>query len=79
MIEVEVLNETFLGNKSFEEINISLNDLKNQEERIGWIDLNEGKGKIRMKLLCIINLVNYYEIQLNKTITELKKFLKNIR
>lgn len=76
MLKVEVLNETFLGNKSFGYVNISLNDLKNQEERISWFDLNEGKGKIRMKILCIMNLVNYYETQLNKTITELKNFEK---
>ena len=73
-LKVEVLNETFLGNKSFGYVNINLNDLKDQEEKFNWFDLNTGKGKIRMKILCIINLVQYYEAELNKTITELKNF-----
>jgi len=76
VLNIEVLNETLLGNKSFGYININLNDLKNQEEKISWFDLNTGKGKIRMKIICIINLVNYYQNELNKTITELTHFEK---
>lgn len=74
--KIEVLNETFLGNKSIGYVNISLDDLKNQEERISWFDLNNGKGKIRMKILCILNLVSFHEKQLNKTTSELKNFEK---
>jgi len=74
--QIEVLNETFLGNKSIGYVNISLDDLKNQEERINWFDLNTGKGKIRMKILCILNLVSYHEKQLNKTTSELKNYKK---
>ena len=76
ILKIEVMNETFLGNKSFGYININLNDLKDQEEKLNWFDLNSGKGKIRMKLLCIINLVEYYDVQLNKIVTQLKNFEK---
>ena len=76
IIKIEVMNESFLGKKSFGYININLNDLKDQEEKLNWFDLNNGKGKIRMKLLCIINLVQYYDVQLNKIITQLKNFEK---
>ena len=75
-IKVEILNESFLQNKSLGYININLNDLKDQEEKFNWYDLNTGKGKIRMKLLCIINLVNYYEAQLNRVNKELSNFQK---
>ncbi len=76
VLKIEVFNELFLGNKSFGYININLNDLKDQEEKLNWFDLNTGKGKIRMKILCIINLVKYYEDELNKTISKLKNFEK---
>ena len=76
MAQIEVLNETFLGNKRIGYVNISLDDLKNQEESINWFDLNTGKGKIRMKILCILNLVSYHEKQLNKTTSELKNYKK---
>ena len=76
VVKIEVLNESFMGNKSLGYININLDDLKDQEEKLSWFDLNTGKGKIRMKILCIINLVNYYENQLEKKITELKNFEK---
>ena len=76
VVKVEVLNETLLGNKSFGYITISLNDLINQEEIISWFDLNTGKGKIKLKILCVINLVNYYDNQINKTISDLKNLKK---
>ena len=76
IIRIEILNETFLGNKSYGYINIDLNDLKNQEERINWFDLSSGKGKLRMKILCIFNLVSYFDNQFNKTISELNNFEK---
>ena len=76
ILKIEVMNETFLGNRSFGYINFNLNDLKDQEEKLKWFDLNSGKGKIRMKLLCIINLVEYYDVQLNKIVTQLKNFEK---
>ena len=76
IIRIEILNETFLGNKSYGYINIDLNDLKNQEERISWFDLSSGKGKLRMKILCIFNLVSYFDNQFNKTISELNNFEK---
>ena len=68
VLKVEVLNETFLGNKSLGYVNINLNDIKNQEEKLSWFDLNTGNGKIRMKIICIINLVKYYETQLNNIV-----------
>lgn len=74
IIKIEILNETFLGNKSYGYINFDLNDLKDQEERISWFDLSSGKGKIRMKILCIFSLVSFFENQLNKTISELNNF-----
>jgi hypothetical protein len=76
VLKVEVLNETFLGNKSLGYVNINLNDLKNQEEKLNWFDLNTGNGKIRMKIICIINLVKYYEAQLNNIIGKLGNFEK---
>ena len=76
VVKVEVLNETLLGNKSFGHITISLNDLINQEEILSWFDLNTGKGKIKLKILCVINLVNYYDNQINKTISDLKNLKK---
>ncbi len=76
IIKIKVMNESFLGNKSLGNLNINLNDLKDQEEKLNWFDLDNGKGKIRMKLLCIINLAQYYDVQLNKIITQLKNFEK---
>ena len=61
VLKLEVLNETFLWNKSLVYVNINLNDIKNQEEKLSWFDLNTGNGKIRMKIIFIINLVKYYE------------------
>lgn len=75
-LKVEVLNETYLGNKSFGYIIINLNDLINQEEMENWFNLNTGKGKIRMKIICILNMAKYYENQLIKTIKELKNCQK---
>ena len=74
VIKIEVFNESILGNKSLGNININLNDLKAQEEILSWFDLNSGKGKIKMKILCILNLVSYYESQLIKKTAELKNF-----
>ena len=48
VLKVEVLNETFLGNKSLGYVNINLNDIKNQEEKLSLFDLNTGNGKIRI-------------------------------
>ena len=76
VLKVEVLNETFLGNKSLGYVNINLNDIKNQEEKLSWFDLNTGNGKIRMKIICIINLVKYYETQLNNIVGKLANFEK---
>ena len=75
-IKIEVLNKTILGNKNLGVVSINLNDLKDQEERLNWFDLNEGQGKIRLKLLCILNLVQYYEDKLSKINGELKYFEK---
>ena len=76
VLKVEVLNETLLGNKSYGYITINLSDLINQEEILSWFELNTGKGKIKLKILCIINLVNYYNNQINKTIIDLKNLKK---
>ena len=76
ILKIEVFNQTYLGDKSFGSISFNLEDLKNQEEKFGWFDLNPGKGKLRMKLICIINLVNYYENEINKVMTKLKNFEK---
>ena len=74
VLKIEVFNKTYIGNKSVGSISFNLEDLKNQEEKTGWFDLNAGKGKLRMKVLCIINLVNYYESEINKVMTKLKNF-----
>ena len=37
VLKIEVFNELFLGNKSFGYININLNDLKDQEEKLNCL------------------------------------------
>lgn len=74
LLNIEVLNETLLGNKSFGYVRFNLDDLRNQEEIVSWFDLNSGRGKIRLKILCIISLVRYYENKLNKNNSELNHF-----
>ena len=73
-IKFEVLNKTFFGEKSLGSITINLNSLINQEELEKLFDLNPGSGKIRMKLRCILNLVNYYNKEIKKCDDDLQFF-----
>jgi hypothetical protein len=73
-IKFEVLNKTFFGEKSLGSITINLNSLINQEELEKLFDLNPGSGKIRMKLRCILNLVNYYNKEIKRCNDDLQFF-----
>ena len=65
-IKFEVLNKTFFGEKSLGSITINLNNLIDKDELEELFDLHPGKGKIRMKLKCILNLVNHYNKAIKK-------------
>ena len=73
-IKFEVLNKTFFGEKSLGSITINLNNLIDQDEIEKLFDLNPGKGKIRMKLMCILNLVNHYQKEIQKKENDLQYF-----
>ena len=73
-IKFDVLNKTFFGEKSLGSITINLNSLINQEELEKLFDLNPGSGKIRMKLRCILNLVNYYNKEIKRCNDDLQFF-----
>ena len=73
-IKFEVLTKTFFGEKSLGSITINLNNLIDQDELDSLFDLNPGNGKIRMKLTCILNLVNHYEKEIKKTEDDLQFF-----
>ena len=73
-IKFEVLTKTFFGEKSLGSITINLNNLIDQDELDNLFDLNPGKGKIRMKLKCILNLVNYYNKEIKKKEEDLQYF-----
>ena len=73
-IVIEVINKTFFGEKSLGSISISLNNLIDKDELENLFDLNPGNGKIRMKLICILNLVKYYEKQIQKITQDLQNF-----
>ena len=73
-IKFDVLNKTFFGEKSLGSITINLNNLIDQEELENLFDLNPGSGKLRMKLRCILNLVNYYNKEIRKCNEDLQFF-----
>ena len=73
-IKFEVLTKTFFGEKSLGSITINLNNLIDQDEIEKLFDLNPGKGKIRMKLMCILNLVNHYQKEIQKKENDLQYF-----
>ena len=73
-IKFEVLCKTLLGEKSLGSITINLNNLIDQDEIEKLFDLNPGKGKIRMKLMCILNLVNHYQKEIQKKENDLQYF-----
>ena len=73
-IKFEVLNKTFFGEKSLGSITINLNNLIDKDELEELFDLHPGKGKIRMKLKCILNLVNHYNKAIKKKEEDLEFF-----
>ena len=73
-IKFEVLCKTLFGEKSLGSITINLNNLIDQDEIEKLFDLNPGKGKIRMKLMCILNLVNHYQKEIQKKENDLQYF-----
>ena len=73
-IKFEILCKTFFGEKSLGSITINLNNLIAKDEMENLFDLNPGNGKIRVKLKCILNLVNHYEKEIQKKDNDLKYF-----
>ena len=73
-IKFEILCKTFFGEKSLGSISINLNNLIDQDEMEKLFDLNPGNGKIRMKLKCILNLVNHYNKEIQKKENDLQYF-----
>ena len=73
-IKFEVLCNTLFGEKSLGSITINLNNLIDQDEIEKLFDLNPGKGKLRMKLMCILNLVNHYQKEIEKKENDLQYF-----
>ena len=73
---MKILNlcKTFFGEKSLGSITINLNNLIDQDEMEKLFDLNPGNGKIRMKLKCILNLVNHYDKEIKKKENDLHYF-----
>jgi hypothetical protein len=73
-VVIEVLNKTFFGETSLGSISINLNNLIDKDEIEKLFDLNPGKGKLRMKLMCILNLVNHYQKEIEKKENDLQYF-----
>ena len=73
-IKFEVLCNTLFGEKNLGSITINLNNLIDQDEIEKLFDLNPGKGKLRMKLMCILNLVNHYQKEIEKKENDLQYF-----
>ena len=79
LLTIEVYDQTMMGSTIIGKLNISLNDLKDQEKKTAWFNLNlettpENKGSIRLKLQCIMSFVSYYTEKINQSQKE-KDFL----
>lgn len=79
LLTIEVYDQTMMGSTIIGKLNISLNDLKDQEKKTAWFNLNlettpENQGSIRLKLQCIMSFVSYYTEKINQSQKE-KDFL----
>lgn len=73
-VQIDVINKTFFGEKNLGSISINLNNLIDKDELENLFDLNPGNGKIRMKLNCILDLIKYYDKQIQKITQDLQNF-----
>ena len=79
LLTIEVYDQTMMGSTIIGKLNISLNDLKDQEKKTAWFNLNlettpGNQGSIRLKLQCIMSFVSYYTEKINQSQKE-KDFL----
>lgn len=78
-LAIEVFDQTMVGSQLIGKLNISLNDLRDQEKKTAWFNLNldntpGNQGSIRLKLQCILSFVSYYTEKINQLQKE-KDFL----
>ena len=78
-LAIEVFDQTMVGSELIGKLNISLNDLRDQEKKTAWFKLNldntpGNQGSIRLKLQCILSFVSYYTEKINQLQKE-KDFL----
>ena len=73
-VQIDVINKTFFGEKNLGSISINLNNLIDKDELENLFDLNPGNGKIRMRLNCILDLIKYYDKQIQKITQDLQNF-----
>ena len=79
VLAIEVFDQTMVGSQLIGKLNISLNDLRDQEKKTAWFNLNldstpGNQGSIRLKLQCILSFVSYYTENINQLQKE-KDFL----
>ena len=79
VLVIEVFDQTMVGSQLIGKLNISLNDLRDQEKKTAWFNLNldntpGNQGSIRLKLQCILSFVSYYTEKINQLQKE-KDFL----
>ena len=79
VLAIEVFDQTMVGSQLIGKLNISLNDLRDQEKKTAWFNLNldstpGNQGSIRLKLQCILSFVSYYTEKINQLQKE-KDFL----
>ena len=70
-LAIEVFDQTIVGSELIGKLNISLNDLRDQEKKTAWFNLNldntpGNQGSIRLKLQCILSFVSYYTEKINQ-------------
>ena len=82
-LAIEVFDQTMVGSELIGKLNISLNDLKDQEKKTAWFNLNldntpGNQGSIRLKLQCILSFVSYYTEKINQLQKEKDFLTKNL-
>ena len=71
ILQIEVFDQTMVGSQTIGKLNISLNDLRDQEKKAAWFNINldntpGNQGSIRLKLQCILSFVSYYTEKIKK-------------
>ena len=82
-LAIEVFDQTMVGSELIGKLNISLNDLRDQEKKTAWFNLNldntpGNQGSIRLKLQCILSFVSYYTEKINQLQKEKDFLTKNL-